>query len=423
MRGKWRRGGPDRGPDDGWLPTARPRRLLALVPIVVASMIGGSFAVAAVGPLQTKAAARATVAGAVTSAAKTTGVPGAKSLPVIPPPRSFTVAATGDLLLHSQVIRSAAAHGAVTGRAFDFRPLFAAVKPLLAGADLALCHVEVPLTADHRDLSSYPVFNAPRELAEAVADAGYDGCSTASNHAVDRGLPGVLATLDALEQHGVRAAGTARTQQEADAVDLYQAGGVMVGHLSYTYGLNGFPVPASAPWSVNLIDAERIVADAQRARDQGAEVVVASLHWGTEYQHEPTEQQRAIAARLATAAELNLILGHHAHVVQPIERLGETVVVYGMGNFLSGQSRPATQDGVIVQVTIAEAPGKQGQGDFTVTDLAYTPTWVDRPGYRVLPVPPLLADPATGAPLRAELGRSLERTAAAVGPAARLSAP
>jgi poly-gamma-glutamate synthesis protein (capsule biosynthesis protein) len=381
-------------------------------------MVGGSFALATAPSPEVKVVQRAPI---VLTVAKTTGAPAAKLLPPLQPPRTFTLAATGDLLLHGPVVRSAAAHGAATGRAFDFRPLFAQVKPVLAAADLALCHLEVPLTADHRYLSSYPVFNAPHELAEAIADAGYDGCSTASNHAVDQGVPGVLATLDALGQHGVPAAGTARTQAEADTVELYQAAGVTVGHLSYTYGLNGFPLPAAAPWSVNLIDPERVVADAQRARDQGAEVVVVSLHWGTEYRHEPTEQQRAVASRLATAAEIDLILGHHAHVVQPIERVGDTVVVYGMGNFLSAQSRPATQDGVIVQVTITEAPGKRGRGDFTVTDVAYTPTWVERWSYRILPTPRLVADPATTADLRAELIRSQERTASVVGAGARVS--
>lgn len=420
MRGPWRRRSRESGQDDSWLPVARSRRVLAALPFALASMVGGSFVLANAGSAQTKGVDRAPV---VLTVAKTTGAPAAKTLPLLPPPRSFTLAATGDLLLHSPVVRQAAAHGAVTGRAFDFRPLFAEVKSALAAADLALCHLEVPLTADHRDLSSYPVFNAPRELAEAIADTGYDGCSTASNHAVDQGVAGVVATLDALEQHGVRAAGTARTQAEADTVDLYQAGGVAVGHLSYTYGLNGFPLPPSAPWSANLIDPERIVLDAQRARAQGADVVVASLHWGTEYRHQPTEQQRTIANRLSAAPEIDLVLGHHAHVVQPIERVGETVVVYGMGNFLSAQSRPATQDGVIVQVTVTEAPGKFGHGDFTITDIAYTPTWVERSSYRILPAPRLLADPATAPALRAELLRSQDRTVSVIGPAARLSQP
>jgi len=330
-------------------------------------------------------------------------------------PRSFTLAVTGDLLPHLPVVARARADAAGTGRALDFAPMLAPLRPLIEPADLALCHLEVPLSADGR-VSGYPAFNGPAELAAAIVETGYDGCSTASNHAVDRGFAGVAATLDVLDAVGLRHVGTARSPEEDVAPAWYDAGGVRVAQLSATYGLNGLPVPAQAPWSVDLIEPARILADAAAARAAGAEFVVISLHWGIEYQAEPTAQQRALAAQLLASPDVDLLVGHHAHVVQPVERIGGEVVVYGLGNLLSNQSAAccaaATQDGMVVTLTVAEP--RRGAG-LRVEEVSITPTYVERPTFRVLAVPQTLADPATPPGLRAQLEASAARTAAVAG--------
>ena len=195
----------------------------------------------------------------------------------------ITIVASGDLLVHAPVAIAAAAGGG-----YDFRPLFARIRPLVRSADLALCHAETPIGAGAR--SGYPIFNAPRELARAIGWAGFDACSTASNHSVDRGAAGIASTIAALRRAGVEATGTARTRAGSRRILLLDAGGVEVAFLSYTYGTNGLPLPR--PWSVNLIAPRRIVADARRARRQGAELVVVNLHWGAEYVHAPTADQR-----------------------------------------------------------------------------------------------------------------------------------
>ncbi len=336
--------------------------------------------------------------------------------PPPPVPRSFTLAVSGDVLPHQPVVARA-----WTGGSYDFEPMLAPIRPLVEGADLALCHLEVPLSPDGGDLSGYPSFNAPGELAAALATTGYDGCSTASNHALDRQIAGVAATLDVLDAAGLGHAGTARSAEEDDGVVTYDAGGVRVAHLSTTYGLNGRPMPTAAPWAVDLIDADVLLAEAARARASGAEFVVVSLHWGTEYQTAPTEEQRALAGHLLASADVDLLVGHHAHVVQPIERIGDEVVIYGLGNSLSNQSArccpAATQDGVVVALTVEEDLSGGAPGPLRVRDVLVTPTWVEHPTYRVLPVPQFLADPATEAGLRAQLEASRARTTEAVGPA------
>ncbi len=330
--------------------------------------------------------------------------------------RSLTVAVTGDLLPHSPVVAQARANAQGTRAEYDFRPMLAPVRPLLRSADLALCHLEVPLASDNSDLSSYPVFNAPRELGAALADAGYDGCSTASNHSYDQGSEGVRNTLAVLDEAGVGHTGTARSREEARRQRLYEVNGVTIAHLSYATWLNGFTLPADRPWLVAQAEVARIRADARRARHAGAEFVIVSLHWGAEYVAEPTAEQRQLAERLAASQLIDLLVGHHAHVVQAVERVRGKLVIFGLGNFLSNQSAAccpvATQDGVIVQLTIKEQPRR---GAFRVTRVRSVPTFVDRPGYRILAVHRALRDGGTDPALLPLLQASLQRTTDAVG--------
>ncbi len=314
------------------------------------------------------------------------------------PLRSFSIVATGDLLIHTAVAQRAKVNG---GSGYSFDPMFDAVRGLLTDPDIAVCHMETPLSRDDTDISGYPMFNAPHEIAMAAAAAGYDTCSTASNHSLDRGVAGITATLDHLDAVGLAHTGTARSQLEADTPNIMTIAGVQVAQLSYTYGANGIPIPTNAPWSVNIIDQEKMLADAAVARAAGAEFVIVSVQWGNEYQRQPTEQQRSLAAALLASPDVDLIIGHHVHVVQPVEKIGGKYVAYGLGNFLSNQSGfgrlPAgTQDGVIIRFDVVE----ESPGVFRAASSAYTPTYVDRPGYVIRP-----ADPTTNA---ASYARTIE---------------
>jgi poly-gamma-glutamate synthesis protein (capsule biosynthesis protein) len=298
------------------------------------------------------------------------------------------------------------------GKHYDFRPMLSKVRPIIAGADLALCHIETPMSADDRDITGYPTFNTPHELADAVAWAGYDGCSTASNHSVDRGLAGVRDTLNVLDAEHIAHAGTARSPREARRIELHEVKGALVAHLSYTYGTNGIPVPAGAPWSVDLISVPGILADARRARAAGATFVVVSLHWGEEYRVAPTATQLAQAKALLASPDVDLIIGGHVHVQQPVERIGDKYVVFGTGNLLSNQSPavglvPQTQDGAIVGVHVVRRSGRWVADRVTITA-----TYCQIGPYTVWPVAQALADPSTPAALRGPLTASLARTRA-----------
>src|SRR5829696_4444577 len=331
--------------------------------------------------------------------------------------RAFTLLASGDVLSHGSVVARARAYGASSGRRFDFRPMFAAIRPIVAAADLAVCHLETPLSPTGRDLSGYPTFNAPPQLAAAIRGAGYDLCSTASNHALDRGPAGVAGTLAVLDRAGLRHAGTARGPREAGPT-LLTVRGVRVAVASFTYGLNGSRPPPGPPWLVNLLDPHRVLAVTRAARRAGSRFTVVVLHWGQEYRSAPTPAQRTLARRLLADPSVDLVLCHHAHVVQPVWRVKGKWVAFGLGNSLSAQSAAccpaATQDGVLLRVRVVERDGR-----LLADQVRYTPTWVEHPSYRVLPVTKRLASRSASPATRAALRASLRRTASAVGPATR----
>lgn len=299
-------------------------------------------------------------------------VPTAPTAPTSPPPepRRFTLVMGGDLLWHDTVWLSAASD-ARGGAAYDFDPMFADVRPLIAGADLALCHEEVPFAAPGAPLRSYPVFAAPPEVAPWIASMGWDACTTASNHALDGGFEGLVRTADLLERTGVAHVGTFRTAAERRRPVVLDANGVQVGVVAGTCGLNGFPLPEGREWSVSMLDVPDLLRQAHAARAAGAEVVVVHLHDGYEYDELPSPSQVAAVERLTRSSDVDLVLGDHAHTVQPITRVHGTWVVYGMGNLVAQQevTRPETYRGILVDFTFVERP----DATFRVGRAAYHP--------------------------------------------------
>ncbi|MFI9169048.1 CapA family protein [Streptomyces lincolnensis] len=327
-------------------------------------------------------------------------------------PPGFTLVASGDVLPHSSIIDRARFDGG--GRGHDFRPMLAGIEPVVSRADLALCHMETVYGANGR-YSGYPTFKSPPEVATGLAATGYDGCSTASNHSLDDGAEGIRRTLDAMDRAGVRHAGSARTEQEARSVTVLPAGPAKVAHLSYTYGTNGFPLPQGQPWAVNLIDQNRILADARAARQAGADVVVVSLHWGTEWQDAPDDQQMALARTLTAARtgerpDIDLILGTHAHVPQAYEKVNGTWVVYGMGDQVAGEmfNHQGARDPRGNQSTLGRftfAPPQRPGERWKVTRAEFVPQWFDIDAGRVVNLNQALA---AGADVRAVRDRIRE---------------
>ncbi|MCX5403203.1 CapA family protein [Streptomyces sp. NBC_00335] len=366
--------------------TARTRHALALLTAVVLSAVAGCSA-------GTDAPARLTGS---RPAQAPSGAPGSTTAPA---GKGFTLVASGDVLPHESVIRRAASDA--DGDGYDFRPMFSAVKPIVSAADLALCHMETIYGPDGGPFTGYPAFQSPPEVADGLEDAGYDGCSTASNHTLDGGGAGLKRTLDRFDKVGLKHAGSARTAAEAGTVTMYAAGSAKVAHLAYTYDTNGYPMPEGQPWAVNLMEQEKIIADSRAARKAGADVVLVSLHWGTEWQTEPDEKQLALGKALTASQsggrpDVDMILGTHAHIPQAYEKVNGTWIVYGMGDQVAGEmfNHSGARDmrgnyGSIGRFTFAPpaAPGQRWQ----VTKAEFVPQMMDLGAGRVVNLPAALA--------------------------------
>ncbi|MGN9777716.1 CapA family protein [Micromonospora sp. H33] len=340
--------------------------------------------------------------------ASTTGPATATAAP--PPRTTLTVVAAGDLLVHPPLTDQAAADARRRGRdGHDFTQVLAAVRPRVSAADLAICHMETPLAETDGPFTGWPAFSVPPELADAAAWAGFDTCSTASNHSLDTGVNGIARTLDNLDRVGIRHTGTARNAAEAARPNILDVAGVKVGHLSYSLSFNDIELPAGRPWAANRIDPDAILDEAHRARAAGAEVVILSMHWGTEYQNDPNGDQLDLAQQLLASPDIDLIIGHHAHVVQPFEKIGSKWVAYGMGNLttrFSDDSPENTQDSVIPEFTFR----RTSSGRWEVTDVTVLPTWMEyRPAARVIDLLAASTDPRLPTWRRADYARIQKR--------------
>ncbi|WP_082104628.1 CapA family protein [Demequina soli] len=367
---------------------ARLASAAVAVLVAAAGFSAGLLSARQLSPADTVAAAPTEIAAPVASSTRTPSPEPSVSVtpsPEPPEPVRFTLVAAGDVLPHTPVDDSASTAGG-----YDFTALMTGVRPYIEGADVAICHMEVPVAPKGVAPSGYPIFSAPSALVRDLAAVGWDGCSTASNHSVDRGTAGVDATLAAFERNGLQHAGTARDADEAAQTAFYdvRAGDrtVRVAHVSFAYGTNGMPV--AHPWEVNLFDADAadaspIIAAAKKARRAGADVVVASVHCCVEYRTAPTDAQREIARQIARSGQVDLYIGHHAHVPQPIELLpggpsGTGMwTAFGLGNFLSNQDGwccvADTASGELLSATFTVDP----DGAVAV-DVGWTPITVDR---------------------------------------------
>ncbi|GAA1111486.1 CapA family protein [Kribbella jejuensis] len=280
----------------------------------------------------------------------------------------ITVVATGDVLLHERLWTSARRDG--DDGQWDFAPLMASVKPLVQKADLAIAHLETPLAELGGPYHGYPLFQGPPQIATALKQTGYDLCTTASNHSFDGGAAGVDRTLDALDKVGLAHAGTARTRSEAEGITIVNVNGVKVASLSFTFGFNGLPYPNGETWRAAKISTKSIQLKAQDARDRGADLVIVSCHWGTEYSNKLNDQQREVGPELLANSNIDLVIGHHAHVVQPMQQIDGKWIAYGHGNLVAAHREPNTTkaEGLLTRFTFT----RNGGGGWT-TEAEYAP--------------------------------------------------
>jgi poly-gamma-glutamate synthesis protein (capsule biosynthesis protein) len=366
------------------------RRSGLVAACALAVLLAGCSAVGAVDEAPTSAPSTRTAPGSSSTPTSDASVPDeatptptstqAESSPTAEPGSSgsddeVTLLFTGEVLMHASLIDQALQNGG--GRDYDFRPMFTEIRELVSGADLAVCHLELPVIPDGQGME--PRYATPPQVVDALADAGFDRCSTASNHALDRGAKGSDATLAALARVGMTQAGTASSAagQRPQVLDV---GGFQVAHLSYTE-VGGNPIPAGQPWRLAMASKSRIVADVRKARALGAEYVAVSIHDADELAYTPTANQTKWDEWLAENADVDLVIGTGSHVPEPEENDNGAFVMFGLGNLINW--RLDARDSVIAQVRLT----RDGDGGVVAAEPTLIPTYTDEAlGYQVLDV-------------------------------------
>lgn len=341
-------------------------------------------------------------------------------------PRSLRVSAGGDILTESAVRAAGALGGAATGARYDFSHVFSPLADVNADVDLAICHMELPIgrPGDRVGVVGKSPFGgnlliAPNEMAAGVRVGGFNRCSTASNHSYDTGFGGVVSTLDALDAAGISHTGTARTPDEA-VPQAFDVGSVSVGHVSYTRYAN--TVRPAQSWRQSYASTtSQVIDDVRALRAQGADIVIVSVHIAKEMLRSPISSDRAFATAITAGADINLVVHHGPHVVQPLEMVNNTPVYWSTGNMLSGMGTPGsgryadqrTLDGIMAMVQFVER--SDGNWDAYPGTIAICTDPVTR---IVRPARSSLGNPSNGLTKRErnELTLCLQRTAAVLTP-------
>ncbi|MGL5754119.1 MAG: CapA family protein [Paraclostridium sp.] len=309
---------------------------------------------------------------------------------------NITLSAVGDIMVHDDQLK---AQFNSKNKTYNFDNNFKYIKPYISSSNLAIANLETTLAGSDAGYSSFPRFNSPDELADSIKNSGFDIVSTINNHAYDRGSDSVYRTLDVLKSKNLKTVGT-KKNSDSDNFLIQDVDGIKLGITSYSYGqvasnnkaLNGLPIKSSDLNNMNIfsyhdVDSafNEITNTLDNMNKNKTDLQVVVLHWGNEYERNPNEFQIELANKLCDYG-VDIIIGSHPHVVQPIEMIkstknnNETLVIYSMGNFLSNQrneilNKNYTEDGVMVNIDI----NKNLKTDkTTISGVEYIPTWVNK---------------------------------------------
>ena len=292
-------------------------------------------------------------------------------------PITFNLTAIGDVMCHNTQYMDA--YNSSTGE-YDFSYVFEDIENHIKFSDISVGSLETCFAGADKGYSNYPTFNSPDALAYDLAYIGIDVLSTAGNHCLDMGFDGLSRTIDVLDQAKISHVGTYKTEEEQNNILIKDVKGVKIAFLNYTYGTNGIPIPEDKPYCVNLIDKDLIKKHIDLAKSQNADVIVACMHWGIEYQTTPSDEQKELTDFLFNNG-VDIILGNHPHVLQPMEKRTVTLedgttkdcfVIYAFGNFICDQNAENTRNSIILDLNIT----KNTDGKISINKATYTPIYM-----------------------------------------------
>lgn len=293
---------------------------------------------------------------------------------VVPREYKASIFMVGDALIHSCVYNDARVNGG-----YDFKPQIEKIKPISSKYDLVYYNQETVLGGTELGLSNYPRFNSPYEVGDAFVDAGFNLVSLATNHTMDKNEQGVLNSVNYWKkQTGVVTSGqwSSYEDREASVSRIYEKNGIKYAFLSYTIWTNGLETPYGKDYLNNVYSEEKAAADIAKVKDK-ADIIIVAMHWGTEYYLGVDWQQTKIANFLASQG-VQLIIGAHPHVVEPVEYIndGKTFVIYSLGNLISDQEGNERLTGLMMTVDIKKKVDVDGKVTVTIenpkAELTYT---------------------------------------------------
>ena len=294
--------------------------------------------------------------------------------------KRMSLVAVGDCLIHGAVYMDAR-----TGsNSYDFSGMIELVGPEIEKYDLRYYNQETIIGGKALGVSHYPRFNSPEEIGDNMVDLGFNLISLVNNHALDKDEVGILNSNEYWKTKDVITAGTYSSQEERDDIKVYEKNGVKYAFLAYTTTTNGLSVPKGKEYLVNVYSDNQAKEDIDKIKDK-VDMIIVSMHWGEEYIFEPTESQKEIAKYLSSLG-VNLIIGSHPHVVEPVGYVNDTLVIYSLGNFLSGQ-RPMGIDktiGLMVGMDIV-VKNKKVTFENIEKSLLYTYSTTSDTNYKVYP--------------------------------------
>lgn len=282
---------------------------------------------------------------------------------------------TGDLMCHSTQFN----YAKVDADSFDFTMVYREVKKYLSSADLTIGNLETVMAGEETGYSGYPYFNAPDDFVYALKDAGFDLLITANNHALDQGWDGIKRTIEVINHYKIHRTGTFTSQKDQDSIRIFQINTIKIAILAYSENTNGVPIPKGKDFVINLIDEEKMRGDISRVREKNVDVVLVHLHYGPEYNREPSDYQKEIVQKIIEAGA-DIIIGGHPHVIEPFvffktnnTKLDTGFVAYSMGNFISNQRWRYSDAGVLLNIEISK---NIHTDSVFISDVNYLPTWV-----------------------------------------------
>ena len=266
----------------------------------------------------------------------------------------------GDALLHGSVYRDAYKNGV-----YNFDSQLEYIKTIVQNYDLAFYNQESILGGTELGLSDYPTFNSPWEFGDAMINSGFNLVSLANNHTMDRGEKAVSNSCEYWKsKEDVLAVGSYCSKEDSETIQIKEKNGIKYTLLAYTYGTNGISVPQGKEYLVNLYSDEKAKSDIEKVRDK-VDLLIVSMHWGTEYKSEPTEEQKREAEYLSSLG-VDIIIGTHPHVIEPITYINDTLVIYSLGNFISAQSTNNDYNTMVELMTSVDIIKEEKNGQTTI---------------------------------------------------------